>query len=310
MVGVCLVAIFAVAAFASSSAMALPEWGKCEAKVGGKYSDGNCQTKAKKGTGTFEWHKGATLPNVPFTGHSIGSGGLLKATLRYCELPSGEAVRVSRKACAEKGGTEENTESEVPAVECEAENSSGEASGKSSILHVHVTFTGCIYLGFAPCSSAGGKPGEIATEELKGALGYINKSKKEVGVVLEPVKKHGLFAKFVCGSVAELVVGVGNKKEGAYYEDSPGVENHGGNDQVISPIVPVNTTTTEWTQEYTTAGEPPFGNVPHQLEKKKISALESYPTALLVPEFQYQWGAAGEEITNVNVPTESGEIKA
>ena len=84
MVGLCLVAVFAIAAVTASSASALPEWGKCVAKAGGKYSDSNCTVKAKKGTGTFEWKKGATLTNVQFTGKNVGSGGVLTTKLRIC----------------------------------------------------------------------------------------------------------------------------------------------------------------------------------------------------------------------------------
>ncbi len=305
MVGLCLVAVFAIAAVTATSASALPEWGKCEAKAGGKYSDGNCTAKAKKGGGTFEWTKGTSLAPVPFTGHSIGGGGLLKANIRYCEYGE-KKHRLTRAKCAAEGGTEPEPTDEIPAVECEAENSSGVAEGKNKIGNVHVAFTGCVYLGFAPCSSAGASEGEVKTEPLKGFLGYINKSKKEVGVVLEPAKKHGLFASFTCGGAASIVVGVGNSKDGAWYEP----ESKGGYDQVISPITPVNTMTSEYTQVYTTAEEAPFGNVPHQLEKKHISALESYPVALINPANEFDWAAASEEITNVNVPTEAGEIKA
>jgi hypothetical protein len=311
MVGLSLVAVFAIAAIAATSASALPEWGKCvvQAKKEGKYTDSNCTKKAKKVaekfTGEFEWIKGKELANVPFTGHSVGSGGLLKAIVRYCERKDGSLRRETRAKCAEEGGKEESSE-ELPAIECEAENSSGEATKSKNIANVKVVFTGCEYLGFAPCNSAGAASGEIKTEPLKGFLGYISKAKKEVGVVLEPVKKHGSFAKFDCGEIVDIVVGVGNGTEGAWYEP----ETTGGYDQVISPITPVNTMTSEYTQVYTTANEPPYGNVPHKLEGKHISALESTVQPVSVPEQHWDWGAAGEEITNVNTPAEVGEIKA
>ena len=63
MLGLCLVAVLAVGAYAVSSASALPEWGKCEAKAGGNYKNSNCTEKAKpKGSGSYEWKKGAELP--------------------------------------------------------------------------------------------------------------------------------------------------------------------------------------------------------------------------------------------------------
>jgi hypothetical protein len=300
MVGVCLVAIFAVAAFASSSAMALPEWGKCEAKVGGKYSDGNCQTKAKKGLGTFEWHKGATLPNVPFTGHNVGSGGVLTTGLATC-TGTDSGKRVTRKKCVEDGGKYEHPEEIIIKVECESETNNGEAVGKNKIANVSVVFHGCTIFGSAPCSN--GAEGEIKVNPLKGELGYLNKGAKEVGVLLTPVQKKGLFAKFECAGYLETSVGVGNSKEGAWYEP----ESKGGNDGIISPVTPVNTMTNEFTQVFTAneASE----NVPSKFEGKPIHLLEDY-VVQTENGFSTVWQQASEEITNVNTPSEEGEIKA
>ena len=73
-IGLCLAAVFAIAAVTASTASAKkPEWGKCVAQAGGKYLDGACQTKGKGGC--FEWKKGATLPNVPFTGDNEAAVG-------------------------------------------------------------------------------------------------------------------------------------------------------------------------------------------------------------------------------------------
>jgi hypothetical protein len=61
MVGLCLVAMFAIGALAASMAQAAsPEWGRCEKTKGGKYKEAACLTEAtqKKGkyTGKYEWH--------------------------------------------------------------------------------------------------------------------------------------------------------------------------------------------------------------------------------------------------------------
>jgi hypothetical protein len=306
MLGLCLVAVLAVGAYMVSSASALPEWGKCEAKAGGKYSDANCTVKAKKGAGAYEWVKGKSLKPVPFTGHSIGSGGVLTSTLRICEVGSDEGERVSRANCKAKGGNEVNIEEAAAKVECEGENSSGEAVGQKSIADVQVTFTGCALFGVIPCKGQALGAGEVRTNELKGFLGYINKAKHEVGVVLEPAKKHGNFAKFVCGGFDEIVVGVGNKKEGAQFEP----ESKGGYDQIISPITPVNQTTSEYTQVYTIEPEYPFANIPNSLQGKHRSTLEAYTNQTELNNLSTDWGSAGEEITNVNTPSEEGEIKA
>ena len=88
------------------------------------------------------------------------------------------------------------------------------------------------------------------TNPLKGELGYIKKSAKEVGVELEPAKKGGAFAEFECAGTLGTVVGVGSKKTGAEYTSSgcngscpgttPTEEAHGGYDGIISPITPVD----------------------------------------------------------------------
>ena len=99
-IGLCLAAVFAIAAVTASTASAKkPEWGKCVAQAGGKYLDGNCQTKGKGGS--FEWKKGSTLPNVPFTGHSEGSGGVLYTGLNTCER--GNAYRIPKAKCEAEG---------------------------------------------------------------------------------------------------------------------------------------------------------------------------------------------------------------
>jgi hypothetical protein len=341
MLGLCLVAAFAVAALGASSAMAGPQWVKCEyVGSGGNYNESspgsgtsNC-TKAEKakpkGSGEYELYKAPEIAakrgeaelHIPFSGASVGGGGVLSAGVRAC-YGEGEHIHTTRQKCAEEGYTEESLETELPAIECETETNTGEAEGKNRIANVHVTFTGCLYFGSAPCNSAGAEEGEINTSTLKGKLGYINKSKQEVGVVLEPAQKHAAFAEFQCAGILEFWVGVGNKKEGSAYvqgplypegclDECPGAtpeeEKHGGYDQVISPITPVNAMTSEFTQVYTNSREEaPYGNIPHKLEGKHISALESYFNTIEGP---VQWANAGEEITNVNTPEEPGEIKA
>jgi hypothetical protein len=311
MLGLCLAAALAIGAYAVSSASALPEWGKCEAQAGGKYSDSNCTVKAKKGSGAYEWHKGKTLKNVKFTGQNVGSGGVLQTELYFClyhdefgfEGPVGERL-VSRKTCESHEGTVSG--SEKISVECEKETNSGEISGAKDITNIEVKFSGCKLFGSYPCSN-GPNEGEILVNPLKGEIGYINKSEKRVGVLLEPAKKHGEFAKFDCAGFLSTVVGVGNKKEGAFYEP----ENHGGYDGILSPITPVNTMTSKYEQVYTIEKEGinPF-NAPSHFEGKHIDVLEDYVYEDENPEQSSMWSPAGEEITNVNTSTEEGEIKA
>jgi len=311
MVGLSLVAVFAIAAIAATSASALPEWGKCEAKAGGNYTDSNCTVKAKpKGTGSFEWRKGKELANVKFTGHSVGSGGVLSSVGLECQGGTSGFQRVSRKKCEEGGGkvVEDFTAEEPIFVECATETNSGETSSTNKILNVLVKFTGCAAFGSLPCQSSGLKEGEIKTNLLKGQLGYISKPAKEAGVVLSPAKAKGQFAEFACPGIGlGTAVGVGNSKEGAFYEP----ETTGGYDGIISPITPVNTMTSEYTQVFTTTvtGKA-LENVPNKFEGKHRDSLEDYIFQVGSPNESLMWSAAGEEITNVNTSAEPGEIKA
>ncbi len=297
MLGLCLVAVLAIAAVAATSAMALPEWGKCEAKAGGKYSDANCTVKAKKGAGSFEWRKGKELGSVKFSGANVGSGGVLTSTLEQCENKNGEYHRVPRSECVGEIQTLK------AAIECESETNSGETFGTNEVRNVLVTFRGCKLFGSTPCEN-GNVEGEIQVNPLKGALGYINKAEKKVGLVLEPTTKHGLFANFRCYHLG-VAVGVGSAAEGAFYKP----EKTGGYDGIISPITPVNAMTSSYTQTYTVNPET-NENIPSHFEGKHLELLETYNYITTEPTVESLWTSAGEEITNVNTPAEEGEIKA
>jgi hypothetical protein len=304
MVGL-VVTVFAIAAVAATSASALPEFGKCEAKAGGKYTDGNCTKKASlKNPGSFEWKKGSEIKPIAFSGGNLGSGGVLITKLRSCVV-EGKAHQSTRAKCKELGGEEvEETSAEAIKIECQAEHNSGEISGSKSVVNVDVVFTGCKVFGSAPCSN-GPNEGEIQVNPLKGSLGYINKAEHKAGLVLEPVTKHGEFAKFNCAGILETVVGVGNSTQGAYYLP----ETTGGYDGIISPITPVNTMTSEYTQVFT-VNPTTVANIPSKFEGKHIELLEDYVYNPSEPGAKTDWSAAGEEITNVNKSVEAGEIKA
>ena len=307
MLGLCLVAVFAVAAIAATSASALPEWGQCYLKgAGGKYTDSNCQHKSsKKSPGEYEWRKSTEVKpeQKKFSGANVGSGGVLTTEFNQCIGGTHEFQRVPRHTCEEGGGKVESAG--YAQVECESETNRGEATGTKQVKNVVVQFRGCKFFGTSPCQNTP-KEGEIQVNVLKGTLGYINKATKEVGVLLEPAVKKGEFAKFDClnGGVS-TIVGVGNEKEGAAY--SP--EKTGGYDGIISPITPINTMTKEFTQVYTVNAA--FENVPSKFEGKHIELLEDY---LLNNEVTAStvWQKAGETITNVNKQEsgEEAEIKA
>jgi hypothetical protein len=301
--GMAIVAVLAIAAIAATTASAAsPEWGKCEAQAGGKYEDAACLHKAKGKTGKkeYEWHKGASLKNIPFHGSNVGSGGVLTTELVVCNYETG-THRVTEKKCEEEGSKYERALK--VAIECESEGNTGESTGKNGITNVSVKFLGCKLFGSAPCSN-GPIEGEIRVNPLKGELGYISKSENKVGVLLEPKTKHGEFARFNCAGVLSTVVGVGNTKEGAFYKP----ESHGGYDEIISPITPINQMTSTYEQVYTVNPET-FENIPSKFEGGHISLLEAYTYNSEEPSTSTEWTASGEEITNVNTASEAGEIK-
>jgi hypothetical protein len=306
MLGLCLVAVFAVAAAAATSASALPEWGQCFKKgAGGKYTDANCTKKATlTKPGEFEWRKSTEVANKKFSGGSVGSGGVLSSNWTTCFGGTYDHQRVPSKKCVEGGGEVAQISAKVN-VECESEVNHGEATGSKEVRNVIVKFLGCKALGTIPCAN-GSVEGEITTNVLKGSLGYISKPKKEVGVLLEPTVKKGEFAKFSCAGQLALVVGVGNEKEGAAY--SP--EKTGGYDGIISPITPVNASTKTFTQVYTINEQ--IENIPSHFEGKHIELLEDYQYQVENPQTSYAWDKAGETITNVNTQEsgEEAEIKA
>jgi hypothetical protein len=188
--GLCLVAAFAVTAFAASSASALPEVERCVEKVEikSKYTDANCNVKAVKGNGTHELVKGLSKPG--FTGSS-GHAAL--------ETESGTKIECTGSAAAGKWDVDgEGTKALVKEVETVVAN-----------------FSGCT-LGVAKknCQNKGAETGKITTNELEGPLGYLSKAKKEVGAELKPHVKKGTFATFECEGFGTILVGEGTGKLG------------------------------------------------------------------------------------------------
>jgi hypothetical protein len=229
-------------------------------------------------------------------------------------------VQSTRKACA-NGGREGTNEAKL-FVECQTEHDTGETEAPNRIANVHVLFTGCKALSSLPCASEGKAEGEVETKQLKGELGFINEKRHQVGALLEPAEKAGLFASLVCsnGGVPLLgtEVGGGNKVTGAEYTKSgcfgacPGTkpaEETGGGDGIISPITPVNTSTSKYAQNYTEEGKYPFKNIPNHFESGPLKVLESF---LIIEENgnQSDWSGAGQVVSVENTSEEEGEIKA
>ena len=132
----------------------------------------------------------ATKPEFRFSGAAKGFSS-----------KSGAGVLVQKaSATSEENGSK---------VECTSDTDNGEiegASGTDKVTNVLVLFSGCKATVLAKeytCTTSGQLPGVIKTNQLEGQLGYINESKKEVGLVLKPKPPAELFAEFECTRNAE-----------------------------------------------------------------------------------------------------------
>jgi hypothetical protein len=171
--GVALLAVFALAAVAVSSASAAePAFYECAKVSGGKYSDKNCSKPGEGKTAKYELKEGIGKKHT-FT----GKGGA--ATL-HTPAVSGE-------------------------VKCGAFKDSGTLTSPTTEGKVVSVFSKCTSIG-KNCNSPGAKKGTIETNDLDGSLGYINKSKKEVGVDLKPESGKYL-AEFNCEGLEIKVEG-------------------------------------------------------------------------------------------------------
>jgi hypothetical protein len=172
--GLCLVAVFAMTALVSASASAAePAYFQCTKLTvkpyTGKYTDKKCsklatekeQSEGKKNK--YELQEGI-LKGAAYK----GKGG--KATLH------------------------------TPAVEgevtCKSFADVGKHGSPTTEEKVVSTFKTCESLK-KKCLSPGQKAGTIVTKPLSGVLGYINKSKKEVGVALK-AETGSVLAEFTC----------------------------------------------------------------------------------------------------------------
>jgi len=179
-VGLCLVAVFALGAFMASSALALPEYGKCVSKAEGKYTESNCVTKAKTGQPhIFERVKAKEITKIGVSGTSGSS---------FLEGESGVKIVCS-------AGT--NTS------KLDKDGTTLAAKGVEDVI---AKFTGCGIPAFGLQCKSGTTAEEIITNTLEGSFVYKNKAKKEILQELHPKVKKGAFASFECGGGAVTVI--------------------------------------------------------------------------------------------------------
>jgi len=188
-VGLCLVAVFAMGAVFAGTASASFEYGRC-LKEGEKklnnYDSAKCTKLASEDPGTeaeklkkgsFVWHPGVP-PKAGFTAK------LKPETIATLET---------------KAGTK---------VTCKALVAAGKYTGLKTVEVNSLVFTGC-ESGGIKCNTTGKGTGEISVKELEGELGIITKGettvKDKIGNVLWP--KGGTptsgaeFVEFNCGGL-------------------------------------------------------------------------------------------------------------
>jgi hypothetical protein len=181
--GLCLVAVFAVGVVSAATASAAePGWYECakapkEGKTYlGKYSDKGCTSKVESG-GKYELQPG------------VGKGKEFKGK-------GGKAIL--HNVIPGKGDIK---------VECGSFKDSGKVAAPNIQFNVVSIFSKCKSLG-APCKTPGGKKETITTEKLAGTLGYLNKAGKVVGADLSNEAKpgSGYLAQFECEGAAKVRV--------------------------------------------------------------------------------------------------------
>jgi len=180
--GIALVAVFALAAFTAASASANPSWKACvkSEKGKGEYSDKACTTKVG-GTGSYNLVE------------SVGKGKAFKG--------KGVGVAILHNVVPGKGDIK---------VECQKSSDEGKIADSGGIgreLGVKAKFEKCKSLG-SPCKTEGGKKETITTSTLAGNLGWLDKSKKEAGASLfnEATPGSGYQAQFECEGLAKVRV--------------------------------------------------------------------------------------------------------
>ena len=189
--GLALVAVFAMSALAAASASAEPNWLECKKEAGGKF---------EKGCGK-EGGKGGYVIAV-----GVGKGKGFKSK--------------GGKAVLHSVNPEANVD--IP-VECESAKGGGLAVAPNLVLKVKATFSKCKALG-AECHNI--KKETIETKTLAGSLGWINKAGKVAGtdLVLES-SPGGIIAEFTCNSLGEIrtqgsVIGQNTEDVGVFSKTS------------------------------------------------------------------------------------------
>jgi hypothetical protein len=172
--GLCLVAVFAMTALVSASASAAePAYYECTKLTAkpftGKFTDKKCSKAA--------------------TAEEIAAGKKNKYELK-------EGIGKGDTYKGKGGKATLHTPAVGGEVTCKSFADTGKHGSPTTEEKVVSTFKTCESLK-KKCLSPGQKAGTIVTKPLSGVLGYINKSKKEVGVALK-AETGSVLAEFNC----------------------------------------------------------------------------------------------------------------
>ncbi len=184
MMGLCLVAVFALTAAISASASAAePAFYECHKLTTkpytGKYTDKKCSVEASP--------------------TEISEGKKNKYELQ-------EGIGTKGKAFKGKGGAATlHTPAVGGEVSCKSFKDEGHVTTPTTEGKVISEFKVCTSLG-KKCASAGQKAGTIKTNSLAGELGYINKASKSVGVALK-AETGSVLAEFNCEGLEIVTTG-------------------------------------------------------------------------------------------------------
>jgi len=208
-IGLCLVAVFAMSALATGTASAAaPEFGQCLLKSpagGAGYSDSKCN-KAVGTAAKYEWVPGFLAGKNTFT--SAGTTATLKTV----------------------GGK---------TVTCTKESSTGTYVIGTDNKHEETTviFKGCKSSGFT-CTTSGKASGELETNPLIGEVNFENTAKTKTDLKLEPgAGSGGFFIKFACLGLKVEVIGNNPAKPNCKPKIEPPCEG-GAAHGILVPIKP------------------------------------------------------------------------
>jgi hypothetical protein len=193
-VGVCLVAIFALVAVVATGASAEepPEVGRCLKLAGGKFKDGGCKTPSKPGEEKFEWYPayiGGVLNETPSTPKLKYTFENKPETIIQLETVGGAVIKAT------------------------GQSATGEWTGEKKNIAQNVVFKGVEFKGFK-CKStnpAATNEGEVKVKDLDGNIGIYKKgetkAKDKVANRLVPKDGSGIFTEFKCSIIPVVVRG-------------------------------------------------------------------------------------------------------